>query len=40
MSVIDVVAGWIRDAGLEAKDPRSTWVMPGLALHLVGKRGE
>jgi SAM-dependent methyltransferase len=28
------VAGWFRDAGLEAKFPRSPRMMPSLALHI------
>jgi hypothetical protein len=28
------VAGWFRDAGLEAKVPRSPGMMPDLALHI------
>jgi len=31
------VAAWFREAGLEAKKPRSPWMMSGLALH-VGRK--
>lgn len=33
------VAGWIRDAGLEARVPRSSWMMPDLALHIGFRHG-
>ena len=33
------VAGWFRDAGLEAKAPRSPRMMPDLALHIGRKHG-
>lgn len=33
------VAAWFRDAGLEARKPRSPWMIPDLALHLGRKPG-
>jgi 2-polyprenyl-3-methyl-5-hydroxy-6-metoxy-1,4-benzoquinol methylase len=33
------VAGWFRDAGLEAKVPQSPGMMPDLALHIGRKHG-
>jgi hypothetical protein len=34
------VAGWFRDAGLEAKEPWSHWMMHDLALHIAHEYGQ